>query len=131
MKTICLLLLMLAAATVARALEPKTFEQFGVQQTYSARVSATSTHTVSGLMTSWSVLTVGGGGAFHLIHATGTGTGFTSQISSTIYVTAGIAIFDMPKGLVVNPQLSLDALDAATTAYIDISYLAPRERGSY
>lgn len=115
-------------AAAAFALEPKLQEQFGMPQYYSVNASATSTHTVTGMVVSWSVLTTGGGCAFHI--ESSSGTGFTRIVSSTIYTGNGINVDDLPRARTDGGfWLSLDAVDAATTAYIDIGYLAPRSPG--
>ena len=113
------------------AIAPKTLEDFGAQRLYSARSSAVSSHTVSGYLLSWSLTAIGGAVDFEVKHTTSTGSDGNVNTSSTIYALQGQVISDTAGALVNNPILLITRIDAATTAYIDISYLAPRDRGNY
>ncbi len=118
------------AALRASAVDYKTLEAYGAQRTYSARASATSSHTVVGLLLSWSVTSIGGATDFEVKHST-VAADQNVNVSSTIYVLAGQSVSDSGVGQVKNPLIWISRIDTpGTTAYVDITYLAPRGGGT-
>lgn len=113
-------------AIKAMAINFLTKENFGTQQYYSLRTSAASSATVTGFLVSWDVSAVGGSADITISHSTGTGSGFTLNYSSTIYLLSGQTVKDAPGGIMINPTINVARLDAGTTVYIDMSYLGPR-----
>ena len=118
-------------AAQARAINLKTQEVIGAEQFYHARVSAASSHTVTGLLLGWSVTSIGGATDFQVKHSTTIMGDSTSALnvnqSSTIYVLAGQSLNRGAGGLVVNPLIYITRIDQpGTTAYVDILYLKPR-----
>lgn len=130
------LMLSLGLAIKARAIETHTIETFGAEILYSARTSSVSTHTVTGMMTSYSVTAIGGTCDFTVRHSTNpAGTDFVSDnsvnIGSKTFVLSGQSIAVNQKAIVMNPQLIIERIDANTTAYVLIQYLKTRFPGEY
>lgn len=115
---------------VAGAVEFKLLEQHGIPFPYSAKTSQTSSHSVVGIGLNWAIITDGGGADFRLWYSTGAGSNFTVVTSSTFYTTDGAAINNTFGAIIYNPSISIDRIDAATTAYIDILYLQKKD-GAY
>ncbi len=122
-------LVLALAGSVAMARSFKLHDDYGVQQYASWKTSVVSSQPAVGYMTSFSVLAVGGAAEFRVQHATGSGSGFAVNISSVIYLTNGVSYSDTNEGIVWNPMIEITRLDAATTVYTDIGYLAPRTDG--
>ena len=131
MRKFILASLLMATAGLVAGQSFKTLEDAGVQTVYSARTSSASSHTVTGFLASWSVLSVGGSVDFVVKHSTRAGASVDVNISSVIYTTDGTPVSDKALGRVVNPMIVIQRLDSATTAYIDISYLKERAPGNY
>jgi hypothetical protein len=127
--------ILISVMAYSRAIDFKNFEQYGVEQLYSARTSATSSHTVSGFMTGWSLKAVGGTADFEIKHSTSGGNLSVSSmtvVSSTVYLLNGEAIRQDTSGMVRNPLIHIKRIDTpGTTVYIDITYLAPRAPGAF
>ena len=115
----------------ARGQEFKTIEARGAQRLYSSRTTSRSSHTVSGILLSYSVAATGGSITFVIKHSTVTGGDQNVNVSSSVYVSTGAAVGDRAYGVMVNPLILITSLDAAATAYIDISYFAPRAPGGF
>ena len=123
------------ACGLASGIDFNTLETRGAKRTYSARTSAVSSHTVTGILLSYSVSAVGGTLDFEIKHSTISSINLSSTTqssnldvnkSSTIYVLSGQSLSDDAKAMVVNPLIYVIRIDAATTGYIDIDYIAPR-----
>ena len=133
MKNFCKIILgaIFALPVLAGALDFKQIESAGVQRMYSARTSAASTHTASGYGIAWSVYLVGGSADFSIKYSSVAGGDPNVNISSTVYGLAGQSLRGRFSAMVFNPIISIDRISAATTAYIDIPYLAPRAPGAF
>ena len=120
------------AAVPLYALDFKLKESSGVEMLYSKRVSAISSHTVTGYGLSWSVKAVGGTADFHIKHSTIAGANVEVNRSSTVYVLSGETVEDSFSGLVVNPLLLIERIDQpGCTVYVEIGYLKARGKGSF
>ncbi len=127
-------------AATAHALNTKYLEDYGASRTYSARTSIVSSHTVTGILVGWSVMTQGGSADFEVKHSTNyqwldanypPGDPNVND-SSTIYVLAGQEVHASERGFVVNPTILITRIDQpGTTAYVLIQYLAPRYPGEF
>lgn len=123
----------------ASAINTKFFEDYGAERQYSARVSAISSHTVTGIMTAWSVTAVGGSADFQIKHSTTYVQSDTNpapppevNTSSTMYVLSGGNVKGVTRGIVTNPTIFLSRIDQpGATVYIIIDYLAPRQPGEF
>ena len=133
MKTMCRIVLgaLLALPVIVSALDFKQIESSGAQRMYAARTSATSSHTASGYGLGWSIATVGGTADFRIWHSTVAGGASSVNVSSTVYILSGQSMSGEFRAMVFNPSLSIDRIDAATTVYIEIPYLAPRAPGAF
>ena len=131
MRKFILAAFVMATAGLVAGQSFKTLEDAGVQMMYSAKTSAASSHTATGYLAGWSVLSVGGTADFVVKHSTYAGGSVDVNISSTIYATDGVSVTESALGRVVNPMIVITRLDAATTVYIDIGYLKARAPGNY
>ncbi len=133
MNTLCkfVLGLVFAFPLVAGALEFKQIESSGVQRHYAAKTSAVSSHTATGYGLSWSLYAVGGTADFSIKYSSVAGGDPNVNLSSLAYVLSGQNVRGEFKAMVRNPIISIDRIDAATTIYVDIPYLAPRAPGAF
>lgn len=133
MKTLCkfVLGLTLALPLLASALDFKQIESSGAQRLYAAKTSAISSHTVSGYGLGYSLYAVGGSADFRIFHSTVAGGSNFVNVSSTVYLLQGQSINGEFRAMVFNPSISIDRIDAATTIYIEVPYLAPRAPGAF
>ena len=133
MKILCRLVLgaLIALPVIAPALDFKQIESSGAQRLYAAKTSATSSNTVSGYGLGWSLYAAGGTADFRIWHSTVAGGANSVNVSSTVYILSGQAMSGEFKAMVFNPSISIDRIDAATTVYIEIPYLAPRAPGAF
>lgn len=133
MKTLSRIVLgaLVALPLIAGALDFKTLEGPGVQRLYSARTSAVSSHTVSGYGLGWSAYASGGTADFVIKYSSVNGGDPSVNASSTVYILNGQQIGGEFKAMVANPIIRIERIDAATTIYIDIPYLAPRAPGAF
>ena len=133
MKTMCkfILGLIIALPFVAGALDFKTIESSGVQRMYAAKTSSISSHSATGYGLGWSIYMVGGTADFTIKYSSVTGGDPNINISSTVYALSGQSVRGRFSAMVKNPILSIDRIDSATTAYIEIPYLAPKAPGSF
>lgn len=125
-----LLAILLASATPIWAIQPVTIEGIGEYPVYqfyertSTDAVTAATHTVAGILLSWSVESVSGQTTFFINHSTGTD--FTIQKSSAITVRSGQIFTDDVRGMVKNPSFLINSVGAGATAYIRFIYLAPK-----
>jgi len=133
MKTLCRIVIgaLIALPLIASALNFKQIESSGAQRLYAARTSATSSHTASGYGLGWNLYAVGGTADFRIWHSTVAGGASSVNVSSTVYILSGQSMSGEFKAMVFNPSISIDRIDAATTVYIEVPYLAPRAPGAF
>lgn len=129
MKILCGILLVIPL--LAGALDFKQIESSGVQRLYAARTSSVSSHTASGYGLGWSLYAAGGAADFTIKYSSVAGGNQNVNASSTVYVLSGQSISGEFRAMVINPLISIDRIDAATTVYLQIPYLAPRAPGSF
>ena len=130
LKCLALALLLTAAAEPAAALSSLTKEGYGVEIIYSSNTTHTTTHTVTGIMSEFTVTAIGGTADFIFKNSTSTArssySGYNVNASSTVTVLAGTFYRNRSMGLVENPIIHVSRVSAATTVYVDIHYLKPR-----
>ena len=133
MKTLCRIILgvLVALPVLSGALDFKQIESSGVQRMYAARTSVVSSHSATGYGLGWSVYMAGGSADFTIKYSSVAGGNPNVNISSTVYALAGQSVRGAFKAMVMNPILSIDRIDANTTAYIEVPYLAPRAPGAF
>ncbi len=133
MKTLCKIVLgaIIALPIIAGALDFKQIESSGVQRMYSAKTSVVSSHTATGYGLGWSLYAVGGTADFTIKYSSMVAGDPNVNASSKSYILAGAVKSGEFKAMVFNPLISIDRIDAATTVYIDIPYLAPRAPGAF
>ena len=129
-KIFAISLLIFGPAIAAYSIDFKTREQYGAERQYAARTSAISTHVVTGYGMSYSIEAVGGTADFVVRHSTWLGGDIEVNRSSTVYALDGEPLSNRFAGIIVNPNILITRIDAATTIYVDIQYLAPRGGGA-
>ena len=125
-QTICRALLAALAGlpVVAFAVEFKTMESFGRQVHYEGSATAApSSHTVTGLLMSYSVRAVGGDVTFRIKSSSGTDTTWTVNASSDIVVKSGGITGETYRTVAYNPLVLLSSIASGATAYVDIIYM--------
>lgn len=130
LKAVAVLVLLAAAAVPARALSSLTKEGYGVEVIYSSSTTNVTTHTVTGIMSEFTVTAIGGTADFIFKASSSTTrgaySGYNVNASSAVTVLAGTFYRDRSMGLVENPIINVSRIDANTTVYVDIQYLKPR-----
>ena len=120
------------AIQIVNAVNFKTFEDYGIQETFSAKSSVSgSTFAVVGIPLSYAVLSKGGQTVYTVHFTTGVSSSQTFQDhpSSSVYAIDGQGVNDTFRGIVYNPYVLIESQDANTTFYISISYFKPRGNG--
>ena len=118
-------------APAAHAIAPKQIEVDWTYLPYMGKSSlASSTHSVTGIGRSYSILIVGSSATATIHHTTRTYAGNVSPAissSSVLNLADGIALSDEFWALTVNPSIVIHGMSTSATSYIGISYGTRRQ----